>query len=77
MTLTADKIELAQQIADALEEGINAGPAVFFGTTRPKSDYFENLIKPLLKKHQIEILLESLPPHDAKSLRKEYSRLMS
>jgi hypothetical protein len=26
MTLAPDKIELAQQIADALEEGINAGP---------------------------------------------------
>jgi len=48
MTLGPDKIELAQQIADVLEEGINAGPRVFFGSTRTKSDCCKNLIKPLL-----------------------------
>lgn len=77
MTLTPDKIELAQRIADALEEGIKAGPHVFFGSTHTKSDYCKNLIKPLLGKYDIEILLESLPPHVAKSLREKYSRLMS
>ena len=76
MTLAPDKIELAQQIADALEEGIKAGPHVFFGSTHTKSDYCKNLIKPLLGKYDIEILLESLPPHVAKSLREKYSRLM-
>ncbi len=77
MTLAPDKSELAQQIADALEEGIKAGPHVFYGSTHTKSDYCKNLIKPLLGKYNIEILLESLPPHIAKSLREKYSRLMS
>jgi len=57
MTLAPDKIELAQQIADALEEGINAGSQVFFGSTRPKSDYFKNLISPLRGKYRIDTLL--------------------
>ncbi len=77
MTLTPDKIELAQQIADALEEGINALSHVFFGSTYTKSDCCKHLIKPLLEKYDIRTLLESLPPHDAKSLRETYSRLMS
>ncbi len=78
MALTADKIELAQQIADALEEGIKAGPHVFYGSTYyTKSDYCKNLIKPLLGKYHIDTLLESLPPHGAKSLKEKYSMLMS
>lgn len=78
MKLAPDKIEIAQQIADALKEGINAGPLVYYGSTYyTKSDYCKNLIKPLLGKYNIEILLESLPPHVAKSLREKYSRLMS
>ena len=77
MTLAPDKIELAQQIADVLEEGINAGPRVFFGSTHTKSDCCKNLIKPLLGKYNIDTLLESLPPQGAKSLRENYSRLMS
>ncbi len=77
MTLAPDKIELAQQIADALEEGIKAGPHVFFGSTHTKSDYCKNLIKPLLGKYHIDTLLESLLPHGAKSLRENYSKLMS
>jgi len=77
MTLAPDKIELAQQIADALEEGIKAGPVLFFGSTYTKSDYCKNLIKPLLEKYHIDILLESLPPHVAKSLKEKYSMLMS
>jgi len=78
MTLAPDEIELAQQIADALEEGINAGPLVYYGSTyNTKSDYCKNLIRPLLGKYHIDTLLESLPPHDAKSLKEKYSRLMS
>ena len=77
MTLAPDKSELAQQIADDLEERINAGPHVFYGSTFTKSDYCKNLIEPLLKKHHIDTLLESLPPHDAESLREKYSKLMS
>lgn len=78
MILAPDKIELAQQIADALEEGINAGPLVYYGSTyNTKSDYCKNLIRPLLEKYHIDTLLESLPPHGAKSLREKYSRLMS
>ena len=77
MALTADKIELAQQIADALEEGINAGPWVFFGSTRTKSDYCKNFVRPLLEKYDVHTLLKSLPSHDAKSLREKYSMLMS
>ncbi len=76
MTLPPDKIELAQQIADALEEGIKAGPHVFFHTTHPQSAYGENLIKPLLGKYQIDTLLESMPSHSAKSLRAKHSRLI-
>ena len=64
MALTADKIELAKQIADVLEEGIKAGPHVFYGSTYyTGSDYCKNLIKPLLEKYHIDTLLESLPPH--------------
>ena len=77
MTLAPDKSELAEQIADVLKEGINAGPHVFYGSTLTKSDYCKNLIKPLLEKYDIHTLLESLPPHGAKSLREKYSRLMS
>jgi len=77
MTLAPDKSELAQQIADALEEGIKAGPVLFFGSTYTKSDYCKNLIKPLLGKYHIDTLLESLPPHGAKSLKEKYSMLMS
>ena len=78
MALTADKIQLAQQIADALEEGIKAGPHVFYGSTYyTGSDYCKNLIKPLLEKYHIDTLLESLPPHGAKSLKEKYSMLMS
>lgn len=77
MTLAPDKSELAQRIADALVEGINAGPHMFYGSTLTGSDYCKNLIKPLLRKYNIEILLESLPPHSAKSFREKYSRLMS
>ena len=77
MTLAADTIELAQRIADVLVEGINAGPHMFFGSTHTKSDYCKNLIRPLLEKSQIDTLLESLPPHGAKSLIEKHSRLMS
>jgi hypothetical protein len=77
MKLEADKIELAQQIADVLEEGIEAGPHVFFGSTRTQSDYCKNLIKPLLGKCHIDTLLESLPPRAAKRLEEKNSRLMS
>jgi len=77
MTLAPEKCELAQQIADALEEGINAGLHVFYGSTLTGSDYCKNLIKPLLEKYDIDTLLESLPPHVAKSLREKYSMLMS
>ena len=77
MTLAPEKCELAQQIADVLEEGINAGRWVFYGSTHTKSDYCKNLIKPLLGKYHIDTLLESLPPHGAKSLKEKYSMLMS
>ncbi len=77
MTLTPDKIELAQQIADVLEEKINALSPVFFGSTYTKSDCCKHLIKPLPGKYQIDTLLESLPTHAAKSPRERYSRLMS
>ena len=77
MTLAPDKSELAQQIADVLEERINALSHVFFGSTYTKSDCCKNLIRPLLEKYDVHTLLESLPSHDAKSLREKYSRLMS
>ena len=77
MTLAPDKSELAQQIADVLEERINALSHVFFGSTYTKSDYCKHLIKPLPGEYQIDTLLESLPTHAAKLLRKRYSRLMS
>jgi len=78
MTLAPDKSELAQQIADVLEERINAGPHVFYGSAYyTKSDYCKHLIKPLPVEYQIDTLLESLPTHDAKSLRERYSRFMS
>jgi len=76
MRLAPDKIELAQQIADVLEEGIN-GCHRLYGSTHTKSDCCKYLIRPLLKKHRIEILLEFLPPHVAMSLREKYSMLMS
>lgn len=77
MTLTPDKIKLAQQIADVLEERINALSPVFFCTTYTKSDCCKHLIKPLPGEYQIDTLLESLPTHAAKSLRERYSVLMS
>ncbi len=78
MTLTPDKIELAQQIADALEERINAIHEVFYHSPyHTKEDCFKHLIKPLLGENQIDTLLEPLPPNAAKSLRQKYSRLMS
>ena len=77
MTLAPDKSELAQQIADVLEERINALSHVFFGSTYTKSDCCKHLIKPLPGEYQIDTLLESLPTHAAKLLRKRYSRLMS
>ena len=78
MTLAPDKSELAQQIADVLEERINAGPHVFYGSAYyTTSDYCKHLIKPLPREYQIDTLLESLPTHDAKSLRERYSRFMS
>lgn len=77
MTLAVDKIELAQQIADALQGGINAGPRVFFRSTRTKSDYCKNLIRPLLEKYDVHTLLKSLPSHDAKSLRGKHSSSLS
>ena len=77
MTLAPDKIELAQQIADILEEGIKAGPLAFFGSTHTKSDICKNLIRPLLEKSHIDTLLGSLPPHGAKSLIEKHYRLMS
>jgi len=76
MTLATDKIELAQQIADALQAGIDAGPRVFFGSTRTKSDYCKNLIRLLLEKYDVDTFLKSLSSHDAKSLKEKYSRLM-
>lgn len=78
MTLAPDKSELAKQIADVLEDRINAGPHVFYGSAYyTKSDYCKHLIKPLSGKYQIDTLLKSLPTHDAKSLRDRYSRFMS
>jgi len=77
MTLAPDKSELAQQIADVLEERINALSHVFFGSTYTKSDCCKHLIKPLPGEYQIDTLLESLPTHAAKLLRERYSRLMS
>ncbi|MHC4144798.1 MAG: hypothetical protein ACYSUD_08465 [Planctomycetota bacterium] len=75
--MAPDKSELAQQIADVLEEGINALSPVFFGSTYTKSHCCKHLIKPLLGENQIDTLPESLPTHAAKSLRERYSRLMS
>ncbi len=77
MALSPDEIELAQQIADALEEGIEALSPVFFGSTYTKSDCCKHLIKPLREKYNIEILLEPSPHNDAKLLRERYDRLMS
>lgn len=78
MTLASDKIELAQQIADDLKDAIEAGPHVYYGSNYyTKSDYCKNLIKPLIKKYNIEVLLESLPTQAAKPIRERYSRLMS
>lgn len=77
MKLAPDKIELAQRIADILEEGINALSPVFFGSTYTKSDCCKHLIKPLLGKYHIDTLLESLPPQGVKSLKEKYSMLMS
>ena len=78
MTLAPDKSELAKQIADVLEDRINAGPYVFYGSAYyTKSDYRKHLIKPLPREYQIDTLLESLPPHVAKPIREKYSRLMS
>lgn len=76
MTLAPDKSELAQQIADALEEGIN-GSHQFYGSTYTKSDCCKIFIKPLLEKKQIDTLLQSLPPNAAESLKEKYSKLMS
>jgi len=76
MTLAPDKSELAQQIADDLEERIDGLP-MFFGSIFTKSDCCKNLVESLLGKHKIDTLLKSLPPKDAKSLRERYSRLMS
>ncbi len=76
MTLTPDKSELAQQLADVLEEQINSVHRLY-GSTFTKSDCCKHLIKPLLEKHQIDTLLKSLPPKDAQSLGEKHSRLMS
>ncbi len=76
MALTPDKIELAQEIADALEEGINASHQLY-GSTFTKSDCCKCLTKPLRGKYKIDTLLESLPPKDARPLREKYSMLMS
>ncbi len=77
MTFTPDAIELAQQIADVLEDRVNALSHVFFGSTYTKSDCCRHLIKPLPGEYQIDTLLESLPTHATESLRERYSRLMS
>ena len=77
MTLTPDEIELAQQIADVLEERIHALSHVFFGSTYTESDCCKHLIKPLTGEYQIDPFLEPLPTHAAESLRERYSRLMS
>lgn len=77
MTLAPDKIELAQQIADVLEEGIDALHHVFYGSTYTESDCCKHLIKPLLGKDNIDTLLESLPARAAKTLREKHNRLMS
>ena len=76
MTLTPDKIELAQRIADALEEGIGASHRLY-GSTYKKSDCCKILIKPLLGNNQIDALLEALSSHSGNSLRERYSRLTS
>ncbi len=76
MTLTPDKSELAQQIADVLEEKTNS-LSRFFGSTYTKSYCCKHLIEPLLGNNQIDTLLRSLPPHSGNSLRERYSRLMS
>lgn len=77
MTLSPDEIELAQQIADALEEGIEAGPRMLYGSTFTKADCCKVLMEPLRSQYRIDTLLESLPPRNAKSLRETYDRLLS
>jgi hypothetical protein len=76
MTLSADKIERAHQIADVLEERINAVHRLY-GSIHTKSDCCKILIEPLLKEYRIDTLLESLPPRAAKPLEEKNSRLMS
>jgi len=77
MKLPPDIIELAQQIADALEERINAIHEMFYHSSYyTKEDCFKHLIEPLLGENQIDTLLESLPPNAAKPLRERYDRLM-
>ena len=70
MTLTSDKIELAQQIADVLEARINAvHDLLYHSTYYTNSDCCKHLIEPLLGENQIDTLLESLPPNAANPLR--------
>ena len=77
MTLSPDEIELAQRIADALEEAIEAVHSVFYHSNSTKSDCCRVLMEPLRSGHRIDTLLESLPPHNTKSLGEAYHRLMS
>jgi hypothetical protein len=78
MKLPPDIIELAQQIADALQERINALPELFYHSAYyTKEDCFKHLIEPLPGENQIDTLLKSLAPNAAKPLRERYDRLMS
>ena len=76
MTFEPDKRELADQIADAMQEAVDVLPR-FYGSTCTTADCCKLLIEPLLSDNNIEDLLRSLPPNDAKSLRRRYDALMS
>jgi len=77
MTLSPDEIELAQRIADALEEAVEAVHSVFYHSTSTKSDCCKVLMKPLRGKYRIDTLLESFPPNHTGALREKHDRLMS
>lgn len=76
MTLIPDDIEMAQQIADVLQEKIDALPR-FYGSHYTKADCCKFLIGPLLGENPIDTLLESMPVRAAKTLGNKHSNLMS
>ncbi|MHC4159939.1 MAG: helix-turn-helix domain-containing protein [Planctomycetota bacterium] len=67
---------MAQQIADALQEKIDALPR-FYGSHYTKADCCKFLIGPLLGENPIDTLLESMPVRAAKTLGNKHSNLMS